>query len=45
MHDLAEELSLSKSSMHNIVRKDLNLSKITPKFIPKELNQAQRDQC
>ncbi len=43
MRDLAQELSVSKSSIHNIVRKDLKLSKLAPKFIPKDLTQAQKD--
>ena len=45
MRGLSEELSLSKSSNHNIVRKDLKLSKLAPKFIPKELTQQQKDNC
>ncbi len=44
MKDLAEEFSVSKSSMHNIVRKDLKMTKIAPKFIPKDLTRAQKDQ-
>ncbi len=44
VRELAEDLSLSKSSVHNIIYKDLKLSKIAPKFIPKDLNQAQKDQ-
>ncbi len=44
MRDLAEELSVSKSSIHNIVRKDLKMTKIAPKFIPKDLTQAQKNE-
>ncbi len=43
MRELADEFSVSKSSIHNIVCKDLKLSRIAPKFIPKDLTQAQRD--
>lgn len=43
VRELANDLSLSKSSVHNIIRKDLKLSKIAPKFIPKDLTQDQKN--
>ncbi len=43
MRGLSEDLAISKSSLHNIVRKDLKLSKLAPKFIPKDLTQQQKD--
>lgn len=43
VRSLAEDLNLTKSSVHNIIHKDLKLSKIALKFIPKDLTQAQKD--
>ncbi len=34
---------MSKSSVHNIICKDLKLSKIVPKFIPKDLTDDQKN--
>ncbi len=39
---MADELHLSKTSVHKILKKDLNLSKIAPKLIPKLLTKEQR---
>ena len=43
VRDLAENLSMSKSSVHNIIQKDLKMSKIAPKFIPKDLTEDQKN--
>ncbi len=42
VHGLAEESNISKSSVHGILKKDLNLSKVATKMIPKELNDQQK---
>lgn len=39
---MSEELQLSRSSVHNILKKDLNLSKLAPKFVPCLLTEEQR---
>ncbi len=38
---IAEEVSLSKTSVHKILKDDLNLSKVAPKLVPKLLTQEQ----
>ncbi len=45
MDTLAQTTSLSRSSVHNIVKKDLNFSKLAPKFVPCLLTQEQKDFC
>ncbi len=40
---IAQETGLSKDTTHRILKKDLDLTKIAPKFIPKLLNQRQLD--
>ncbi len=42
MCQLALETNLSKSSVHTILKKDLHLSKITPKLVPKDLTVEQK---
>ncbi len=43
VRDIAAEIGISKSSVHQVLKKDLNLSKLSPKFVPKVLTQAQKD--
>ncbi len=43
MRDMAAEVGISKTSIHQVLKKDLNLSKLSPKFVPKVLTQAQKD--
>ena len=38
---IADETGIPKSGVHSIRKKDMNLSKITPKLIPKDLTAAQ----
>ncbi len=40
---MSEELNISKSTLHSIMKKDMTLSKLCPKFVPKVLTQAQKD--
>ncbi len=42
VRDLAAEVGVSKSSVHNILKKDLSMSKLCPKFIPRTLTQEQK---
>ncbi len=42
VRQMAEDLGMKKSSVHNIVKKDLGLSKLAPKFIPKILTEEQK---
>ncbi len=42
MRELADETNISKSSVHGILKKDLNLSKIAPKLVPKDLTDEQK---
>ncbi len=44
VHMLANELQLPKTGVHHILKKDLNLSKIAPKLIPKLLT-AEQEAC
>ncbi len=39
---LAEEVGMAKSSVHSILKKDLTLSKIAPKLVPKLLTDEQQ---
>ncbi len=39
---IAEETGILKTGVHTILKKDMNLSKITPKLIPKDLTGAQQ---
>ncbi len=41
---LAYQLDVGKSSVHNMLKKDLKFSKIAPQFIPKDLNDDQKCQ-
>ena len=43
VRQLAEETNISKSSVHTILKKDLGLSKLAPKLVPKVLTQEQKD--
>ncbi len=43
LQDIASEVGISVTSAHRIVKKDLKLSKLCPKFVPKDLTQAQKD--
>ncbi len=43
LQDIAEHVDISVSSAHRMLKKDLKLSKLSPKFVPKELTQAQKD--
>ncbi len=43
LDDLSENLALSRSSVHTILKKDLHLSKLAPKFVPRLLTQEQKD--
>ncbi len=40
---LVEEVGVPKSSVHTILKKDLTLSKIAPKLVPKLLTQEQQE--
>ncbi len=42
IRDIADKLNLKKSSVHNILKKDLQLSKLAPKMIPKILTEEQK---
>ncbi len=42
LQDVASEVNVSVTSAHRILKKDLKLSKICPKFIPKELTAEQK---
>ncbi len=41
VREMAEDLDISKTSVHKILKSDLNLSKIAPKLIPKLLTDEQ----
>ncbi len=43
VRELAAHADMSKSSMHQLLRKDMKMHKLAPKFIPKVLTQAQKD--
>lgn len=43
VQDVAEHVNISSSSAHRLMKKDLKLSKLSPKFVPKDLTQAQKD--
>ncbi len=42
VHQLAEEVGLNKSTLHTILKSDLKLSKVAPKFIPRILTDKQK---
>ncbi len=42
LQDVASEVNVSVTSAHRILKKDLKLSKISPKFVPKELTAEQK---
>ncbi len=39
---MAENTGINKLTLHSILKKELNLSKVTPKFIPKLLTDEQK---
>ncbi len=43
LQDVAEHVQISVSSAHRMLKKDIKLSKLSPKFVPKVLTQAQKD--
>ncbi len=45
LQDVAAEVNVSVTSAHRILKKDLKLSKICPKFVPKELTAEQKRSC
>ncbi len=45
LDEMSDELHLSRPSIHTILKKDLNLSKLAPKFVPRLLTQEQKDFC
>ncbi len=42
VREVAEDLGMSKTSVHLIMKKELKLSKLAPKFIPKDLTAEQK---
>ncbi len=42
VQSLARQLQVGKSSVHKMLKKDLKFSKLSPRFVPKDLND---DQC
>ncbi len=42
MRTLAQKLDVGKSSVHKMLKKDLKMSKLIPRFIPKDLTDDQR---
>ncbi len=40
--DIAQDLQMTKSSVHTILKKDLKMSKLAPKFVPKVLTDEQK---
>ncbi len=42
---LAQQLDIGKTSVHNLLKKDLKMSKIALRFIPKDLTAAQKQGC
>ena len=42
VRQMAEDTGLHKTTIHTILKKDLNLSKVAPKFIPKLLTDEQK---
>ncbi len=43
VHQLSEETGVKKSSLHQILRKDLKFKKVSAKFILRILTQEQKD--
>ncbi len=43
VRDMADQLSISKTTLHTILKKEMKLSKLCPKFVPKVLTQEQKD--
>ncbi len=43
LQDVADEVNILVTSAHRLLKKDMRLSKLCPKFVPKELTQAQKD--
>ncbi len=43
VRQLAEQTNISKSSVHTILKKDLHLSKLAPKLVPKVLTDEQKN--
>ncbi len=42
VHKMAQELQVSKTSVHTMLKKDMNLSKIAPKMVPRVLTEEQK---
>ncbi len=42
VREIAQDLGMSKTSVHSIMKKELQLSKLSPKFIPKDLTAEQK---
>ena len=42
IRELAEYTDMSKSTMHKLLRKDMKMRKLSPKFVPKVLTAAQK---
>ncbi len=42
VREIADELGMKKTSMHTIVKKELKLSKLACKFVPKILTEQQK---
>ncbi len=43
VRQVAAEVNISRGSVHSILRKDLDLKKKAPKFVPRVLRQEQKD--
>src|SRR5215469_16073365 len=43
VREIAEEVGVSKDSAHAILRVDLNMNRVTAKFVPKLLSPEQKD--
>ncbi len=42
VRQMSNEMGINKSTLHTILKKDLNLSKVAPKFVPKLLTDEQK---
>ncbi|GFS69111.1 HTH_48 domain-containing protein, partial [Nephila pilipes] len=43
VREIAEEVGVSKDSVHAILREDLNMNRVATKFVPKLLSPEQKD--
>lgn len=43
IRQIASACDMSKTTAHRLIKKDLRLQKLAPKYIPKVLTQAQKD--